>query len=120
MSLLELLVVLMVAFLLCKPEDLPKIATKIRGAYDFINKTRQEITGYFALDMAGNNISIQDQETEQINFYLEQIIRAGGEYNGEYSLKPIKDYHKELIAQSIATQTKKLSSPERARNRQKK
>ena len=42
MSLFELLVICIVAFLVIKPEDLPQIVKKIKGFYSFFTKTKTE------------------------------------------------------------------------------
>ena len=91
MSLFELLVVLIVAFLVLKPEDLPHIAKKLKDCYNFFTRAKAEITSYLDLD---ENPSIKvDEDVDQINFYLEKIANLGGKYEGENSLTKIRDYY---------------------------
>ena len=100
MSLFELLVIFIVAFLVIKPKDLPKIVKKIKEFNKFFVKTKSEITSYFDADSPKNNIKIED-DIDQINFYLEKIAKLGNEYEGEYSLEKIKDHYHKTIKKSI-------------------
>lgn len=94
MSLAELFVIIVIAFLVVKPADLPKIAKKIREFNSFFNKTKQEIVSCFDQNSDKKNHSLEN-DIEQINFYLEKIAKLGGEYEGEYSLDKIRErYHK--------------------------
>jgi hypothetical protein len=99
MSLFELLVIFVVAFLVVKPEDLPQIAKKVKEFYKFFTKTKTEILSYF--DLSHQNSVAVDDDIDQINFYLEKITNLGGEYEGEYSLNKIKNYYQRLVEQSI-------------------
>jgi Sec-independent protein translocase protein TatA len=91
MSLFELLVVLIVAFLVLKPEDVPHIAKKLKDCYNFFTATKAEITSY--LDLSQKPSIKVDDDIDQINFYLEKIANLGGKYEGEYSLTEIRDYY---------------------------
>ena len=91
MSLFELLVVFVVAFLVLKPEDVPHIAKKIKEFYNFFTTTKAEITSY--LDLSQKSSIKVDEDIDQINFYLEKIANLGGKYEGEYSLTKIRDYY---------------------------
>ena len=71
MSLFELLVVLIVAFLVLKPEDVPHIAKKLKDCYNFFTATKAEITSY--LDLSQKPSIKVDDDIDQINFYLEKI-----------------------------------------------
>ena len=92
MSLFELLVVFIVAFLVLKPEDLPHIAKKLKDCYNFFTRAKAEITSYLDLD---EKPSIKvDEDIDQINFYLGKIANLGEKYEGEYSLTKIRDYYR--------------------------
>ncbi len=99
MSLFELLVIFVVAFLVVKPEDLPQIAKKVKDFYKFFTKTKTEILSYF--DLSHQDSVAVDDDIDQINFYLEKITNLGGEYEGEYSLNKIKDHYQKIVQESI-------------------
>ena len=94
MSLFELLVICIVAFLVIKPEDLPQI-----GFYSFFTKTKTEIISYFDLDQKSD--IVVDDDIDQINFYLEKIANLGGGYEGEYSVSKVRDHYQKLVKESI-------------------
>jgi Sec-independent protein translocase protein TatA len=100
MSLFELLVIFIVAFLVVKPEDLPKIIKKIKEFNRFFTKTKQDIISHFDPDANEHDVVIKD-EIDQINFYLEKIASLGSEYEGEYSLEKIRDHHRKLVKKSM-------------------
>lgn len=103
MSLSELLVIILVAFLVMKPEDLPKIIRKIKEFKDFFTKTKKEMISYIDPDSKDKDIASEEptpEEIEQINFYLEKIARLGGEYEGQYSLSKIRNHYHKLIRNS--------------------
>ena len=99
MSLFELLVIFIVAFLVVKPEDLPQIAKKVKDFYSFFTKTKTEIISYFDLNQQ-DGITVDD-DLDKINFYLEKITTLGGKYEGEYSLDNIKNHYRKLVKESI-------------------
>jgi len=99
MSLFELLVIFVVAFLVVKPEDLPQIAKKVKDFYKFFTKTKTEILSYF--DLSHQDSVAVDDDIDQINFYLEKITNLGEGYEGEYSLNKIKDHYQKIVQESI-------------------
>ena len=84
MSLFELLVVLIVAFLVLKPEDVPHIVKKLKDCYNFFTATKAEITSY---------LDLSQKPSIKVDDYLEKIANLGGKYEGEYSLTEIRDYY---------------------------
>ncbi|MFK7973315.1 MAG: DUF2672 domain-containing protein [Rickettsiaceae bacterium] len=93
-----------------KPEDIPKILDKIRDIKLFITKTKQEIISHIDPDFADTNEQvnkINTDEMEQINFYLARITNLDHQYNGEYSLRDIKDYYQQIIAKKIKIELNK-------------
>jgi Sec-independent protein translocase protein TatA len=100
MSLSELLVIFVVAFLVIKPVDLPKIVKKIKEFNRFFTKTKQEIVSYFDPETKKKDISLES-DIEQINFYLEKIAKLGGEYEGEYSLDKIRERYHAVVKKSM-------------------
>jgi Sec-independent protein translocase protein TatA len=110
MSLFELLVVLLVSFLVIKPEDLPKIAKKIRYFRSFITDTKKEIISYLDLDDKEVELSA---DTERMNFYLEKIADMESDYKGEYSIESIKKHYNSLIKNKLEEERKKSSGSSR-------
>ena len=110
MSLFELIVILIVGFLVMKPEDIPKIMAKIREIKSFITNTKQEIISHLDLDNAKlpkKSISIEiEDEMEQMNFYLTKIANLESEYEGEYSLPLIKDHYRKLVKNKMKDELK--------------
>jgi Sec-independent protein translocase protein TatA len=112
MSLFELLVVLIVGILVAKPEDLPKIAAKLKEIRAFITNTKKEITSQITsiLDEDSDEKEKEQDfasEMEQMNFYLEKISSLGSDYQGEYSLSEIKSHYQKLVNDQIKFFTKK-------------
>lgn len=106
MSLFELLVVVIVGILVAKPDDLPKIATKLKEIRAFITNTKKEITSQinsiFDEDSEKNDKEQDfDSDMEQMNFYLEKISALGSDYQGEYSLSEIKSHYRKLVNEQI-------------------
>ncbi|MDA9163340.1 DUF2672 domain-containing protein [Rickettsiaceae bacterium] len=98
MSLLELLVVFLVCFLVIKPEDIPKILAKFKEIRSFITNTKKEIISHIDPDVEKKPM---DDNMEQMNFYLAKIAKIGIEYEGEYSLKSIKEHYRKIVKDQI-------------------
>jgi Sec-independent protein translocase protein TatA len=107
MSLFEILVVVIVGFLVAKPEDFPKIIRKFREMRSFITNTKQEIINHFdpineLKESVIEDVSINlDEEMDQMNFYLEKISNLDSEYEGEYSLISIKNHYRKIVKDKI-------------------
>lgn len=91
MSLSELLVIVIVAFVFLKPEDIGPIVKQIKDLYIFLLKIRDEILYSLNLDQLAN--IKKDNDIDKIDFYLEKIANLGKKYEGEYSLSKIRDYY---------------------------
>ena len=96
MSLGEILVVLLVALLVIKPEDIPAILRKIQQLHISFNNMKKEAYSYFAKEISIDGKPIKD-DLEELNFYLEKIISIEGEYKGEYELGELKKKYHELM-----------------------
>lgn len=111
MSLFELLLILIVCLLVIKPEDLPKILAKIREIKSFITNTKQEIMSHIDLDLETTNPAKalhsqhNENEMEQMNFYLEKIANLDSEYEGEYSLPLVKEHYRKLVNYKMEAET---------------
>ncbi len=110
MSLFEILVVLIVALLVVKPEDIPQIVKKLKELRAFVTNTKKEIFAHFDPDINKTNKNSSenlDMQMEQMNFYLEKISDLGSEYKGEYSLESVKEHYRKLMNQKISAELKK-------------
>lgn len=106
MSLFELLVVVIVGILVAKPDDLPKIATKLKEIRAFITNTKREITLQInSIFDEGSDKNDKEQDfdsdMEQMNFYLEKISTLDSDYQGEYSLSEIKAHYRKLVNEQM-------------------
>lgn len=107
MSISELVVIFVVAFLVLKPEDLPQIAKKLKDFYSFFTRTKTEIMSCFDL----NHQDAVVDDLDQMNFYLEKIANLGRDYEGEYSLNNVKDYYQKIIKDSIKSEIESNKTP---------
>ncbi|WP_341757542.1 DUF2672 domain-containing protein [Candidatus Tisiphia endosymbiont of Ditula angustiorana] len=96
MSLGEILVVMLVALIVMKPEDIPSIIKKIQEFKLYCSAIKNQALGYITKDLKIDN-DILKNNAEQLNFYLERIINIQGYYDGNYSLDELKAKYDELI-----------------------
>ncbi len=96
MSLGEILVVMLVALIVMKPEDIPNIIKKIQEFKLYCSAVKNQALVYITKDLEIDN-DIVENNAEQLNFYLERIINIQGYYDGNYSLDELKVKYDELI-----------------------
>jgi hypothetical protein len=101
MSLGEVVTIAIVAILFCKPEDIVFLIKSFYKIKDYFLKVKHEITTPF-LDQINEIQSeakdLANPETiSEINLYLQKISMLNVSYQGEYSLKAIKQYYYQLI-----------------------
>lgn len=94
MSISEFIIVIIVAIIIIKPEDLPYIIKQIKKLRRFFYNIKDEFLG--AIDQ---NILEDDDnsETEAINKYIEKIIALNGKYNGNYNLKDVREFYHSIL-----------------------
>jgi Sec-independent protein translocase protein TatA len=97
MSIGELGIILIIALLVIKPDDIPIIIAKIIELRKALNDFVQSFTSQFNLEKN----SIAENDIERINFYLQKITDLGINYEGEYSLKEIKRNYNKIVKQKI-------------------
>lgn len=111
MSLFEILVILVVALLVVKPEDIPQIISKLKELRLFVSNTKKEIFSHFDPDIKDKSSKVFSEDMEnqmdQMNFYLEKIGDLDSEYNGEYSLASVKEHYRKVMNQKINAELKK-------------
>ncbi len=97
MSFGELLVVIVIALMVTKPEDIPVIVKKIQQFKQYCLALKKQLLLYITEDL-----NTSDSDTEQLNFYLQKIISLQGSYDGNYSLTELKENYDRLIKKQIA------------------
>lgn len=96
MSLGEILVVMLVALIVMKPEDIPIIIKKIQEFKLYCSAVKNQALVYITKDLEIDS-DIVENNAEQLNFYLEKIINIQGYYDGNYSLDELKTKYDKLI-----------------------
>ncbi len=100
MSLFEILLILAVALLVMKPEDIPKIAKTLMNIKKYLDIAKKEVMSYIDLEQEGSeksHINPSENQIEQMNFYLQKIADLGDDYEGAYELDPIKKHYRKLV-----------------------
>lgn len=97
MSLGEILVVIVIALMVTKPEDIPVIVKKIQQFKQYCLALKKQLLLYITEDL-----NTSDSDTEQLNFYLQKIISMQGSYDGNYSLPELKKKYDRLVKNQIA------------------
>lgn len=87
MSIAEILVIIIIALFVIKPEDIPSILKYIKNIRRYFRNLSSDIM---------NKLEIEEDH-EEINRYLEKILALGDKYEGEYSLDQIKEYYNKLL-----------------------
>lgn len=98
MGISEIIVILLVAVLLAKPDDIPNLAKKIKQTRKYFNNLKSDIISHFDLEEE------KFEDHDKINYYLEKIASHGETYDGEYDLEQVKKHFNSIIS-------KKISSP---------
>jgi Sec-independent protein translocase protein TatA len=101
MSLGEIIVIAVIAILICKPEDITLIIKEFYKLKNYFSEIKQEVTKPFIdtiekIKLEDENLN-QNETVDEINMYLQKITSLNESYQGEYSLKAIKQYYYQLI-----------------------
>ena len=88
MSIGEIFVVMVVALLVIKPQDLPTI-------FKVFKQVRRYIRGITADIMS--KFEDHEEDVEEINRYLEKISGLDEKYEGPYELDEIKKYYHKIL-----------------------
>ena len=107
MSLFEILVILIVALLVIKPEDIPKLIKKFKKTRTFVTNTKKDVLNYFDPDKKKLPSNDLEGQMEQMNFYLEKISDLDSEYTGDYSLDSVKEHYRKAMNKKISSKIKK-------------
>lgn len=94
MSISEILLVIVVALLVVKPEDLPEIIKFCKKISAYFYKVKKDILSL-----------MEDEEDDlaEINKYLLKISALDAKYNGEYRLHEIRSFYHQLLKKSSDT-----------------
>lgn len=95
MSFSEIIIVIIVAIIIIKPEDLPYIIRQIKKIRRFFYNIKDEFLGAIDQNLLENDDS--NAETEAINKYIEKILSLGEKYEGNYNLKDIREFYHKLL-----------------------
>ncbi|MFY9589296.1 Sec-independent protein translocase subunit TatA/TatB [Rickettsia endosymbiont of Halotydeus destructor] len=98
MSLGEIIVVILIALLVIKPEDIPIIMKKIHEIKSYFTNFRNKTISYIINDDEGKELN---EDIEQLNFYLQKVISINGKYDGDYTLEKVKQKYHVLTKESI-------------------
>ena len=100
MSLGEILVVMLVALMVTKPEDIPAIVKKIQQFKLNCLAIKKQLLLYITEDIKKDS-SINENDTELLNFYLQKILSIQGHYDGNYSISELKKNYDRLVKMQI-------------------
>lgn len=87
MTISEILLVLCIAVILVKPEDIPGIVKYIKRIIKYLRAIQKEVMDHFD----------EVDDVEEMNLYLEKIASMNHKYEGEYDLASVKLYYHKLI-----------------------
>jgi Sec-independent protein translocase protein TatA len=99
MSFSEILIVILLAVIILKPEDYISLIKNLRSIYKYIRSFRLEIENEISkiTEEDDNKIS-----SEEVNFYIQKILELNEKYDGDYSLEDAKaQYHRLLLKTKI-------------------
>lgn len=100
MSLFELLLIVFVAVLLIKPDDIPVLSKNIAKIYSIFKEQKDRMLSHIFVEIAEEDKNIEANK-DQINYFLDRIAYLGDNYSGDYDLEKIKSHYKKLIEQEI-------------------
>lgn len=100
MSLGEILVVMLVALMVTKPEDIPVIVKKIQQFKLYCLTIKKQLLLYITEDI-NTDSSINENDAELLNFYLQKILSIQGHYDGNYSISELKKNYDRLVKMQI-------------------
>jgi len=114
MSLGEILVVMLIALMVTKPEDIPVIVKKIQQFKLYCLAIKKQLL--LSINEGLNtDIDVIEHNTEQLNFYLQKIINIQGYYNGNYSISELKENYDRLIKKQIIESKEKQGLNDQAK-----
>ena len=96
MSFYEILLVLLIAILLLKPEDIPLVAKKFIQSKNYIFSIKEEIATAIHKEV----YSEIEGDVADMNKYLEKIIEIEGKYDGDHDLISVKKKYTTLLKNS--------------------
>lgn len=95
MSFSELLVVILILFVVLKPEDIPKLAGFLKSLHKSIFKIKSQFKKEF-LDIS-DKVAFDPKDKDTINFYLTKISELGSEYEGDYDINKVKSFYHKIL-----------------------
>ncbi|MEY3197533.1 MAG: hypothetical protein RLZZ59_904 [Pseudomonadota bacterium] len=103
MSISEIGLILIIGLFVLKPQDMKAIGKFIKTTMDYLASFKKDMWKMLDEEDANNQ-----KNSEQINMYLEKIIKISGKYDGEYDLGSVKAYYHKLLIKEKITSPKKV------------
>ena len=88
MSISEIALVLLVALLVVKPEDVPEIIKAFKKIFRYFHKIKKDIASIF---------EDEAEDVGEINKYLLKISALDSKYEGDYTLEDIRAFYHKLL-----------------------
>lgn len=98
-----MLVVLIVAILVMKPEDIPFLLQKMRQLKLYVLQLKQDFKDHLD-DEIVHDQRLLKSDIAEINHYLQKISDMGQQYIGDYSLDDIRKKYQSMVMQEINNQ----------------
>lgn len=100
MGISELAVIILVVIILVKPDDIPKLAKKLKQIRSYFVNIRSEIISQIDID-SNESQQFVEEDQNKINYYLEKIASYGEVYEGEYDLNLIKKRFDDVVSKKV-------------------
>lgn len=94
MSWTQLILTFFIGLLVIKPNEIFLIAKQIKKVKFYLSNVKSFI-------FEKNYLIEEQQEIEQLNFYLQKIIMLEGSYEGDYDLVTLKEKYHKLIKSTL-------------------
>jgi len=99
MSLGEIAIIIVVAILVCKPEDIKFMVKAFYRLKAYLQEIQQEIMGPIQEEverLKSSDLNAQEA-LEEMNLYLQKITELNERYSGDYNLPSVKKHYYKLI-----------------------
>ncbi len=105
----EIIIVVLLAVIFCKPEDLSKIAKQFNQLKQWLDNTYKEIMSQInnssetiELDNNREEFEYSESERDKINFYITEILKLGGKVEADYDLSSLRSKYLELLEENFS------------------
>lgn len=91
----EIVIIILVGFLVIKPEDIPQITKFLSSILQYVNNLKRDI--HAKIQTASEDDHNLVDHVDEINFYLTKVADLGLKYDGEYNLDHIRNFYYDAI-----------------------